>query len=57
MSALGASSKMNNNPDFLETLFEIGRGAAHDWLDAHRSAIGSNSTRDLSRLLPIDLQD
>ena len=57
MSALGASSKMNNNPDFLQTLFEIGRGAAHDWLGAHRSAIGSSSTLDLSRLLPIDLQD
>lgn len=57
ISALGASSKMNNHPDFLRTLFEIGREAAHDWLDTHRSAIGSRSTLDLSRLLPIDLQD
>jgi NTE family protein len=57
MSTLGASSKMNNHPDFLKTLFEIGRAAAGDWLDTHRSAVGLRSTVDLSRLLPIDLQD
>src|SRR5262249_39796572 len=56
MSALGASSKMNNHPDFIQSLFEIGYKAAHDWLLAHRSAIGSRSTLDLSGLLPVGVQ-
>jgi len=52
LGSLGASSKMNNHPDFLQHLHTLGLRAADRWLDEHRQAIGQRSTLDLSGLLP-----
>ncbi|MDB5927769.1 MAG: Ferredoxin reductase [Betaproteobacteria bacterium] len=52
LGAFGASSKMNNHPEFLRHLHEIGRRAAEQWLAEHRNAIGNRSTVDLSGLAP-----
>lgn len=47
MSELGASSKLNAERAFLETLFERGRLAADGWLAAHFDALGARSTINL----------
>jgi NTE family protein len=52
LGAFGASSKMNNHPDFLAHLREIGTRAADRWLADHRKAVGKRSTVDLSGLVP-----
>jgi NTE family protein len=53
LGSLGASSKMNNDPDFLKHLHTIGRQSAEHWLGEHRDAVGKESTVDLSGLLPL----
>jgi NTE family protein len=52
LGAFGASSKMNNHPDFLHHLRDIGMRAADRWLADYREAVGKRSTVDLSRLAP-----
>ena len=52
LGAFGASSKMNNHPDFLAHLCEIGTRVADRWLADHRKAVGKRSTVDLSGLVP-----
>ena len=52
LGAFGASSKMNNHPDFLRHLREIGARAAERWLAENRDAVGKRSTVDLSGLVP-----
>jgi NTE family protein len=52
LGAFGASSKLNNHPDFLAHLREVGRGTADHWLAENRNAIGNRSTVDLSGLVP-----
>jgi NTE family protein len=52
LGALGASSKMNNDTNFLEHLHKIGRRAADDWLKENLEAVGLQSTVDLSGLIP-----
>ena len=52
LGAFGASSKMNNAPDFLRHLRDIGERAADRWLAENRDAVGRRSTVDLSGLLP-----
>lgn len=52
LGSFGASSKMNNDRDFLRHLHELGLHAAESWLDENREAIGNRSTLDLSGLLP-----
>ena len=52
LGAFGASSKMNNDPDFLRHLHEIGERAAERWLAENRDAVGKRSTVDLSGLVP-----
>jgi NTE family protein len=52
LGSLGASSKMNNHPDFLHHLHAMGVRAAGRWLDEHRDAVGKRSTLDLSGLVP-----
>ena len=47
MSALGASSKLNVEIDFIEKLFKDGVAAADDWLARNFDAIGQRSTLDL----------
>ncbi len=47
VQALPASAKSNAEWEYLEHLFALGRGWAHDWLDAHFDAIGTQSTLDL----------
>jgi NTE family protein len=54
LSALGASSKMNNGPAFLHHLQGLGRQAADDWLKENLEAVGSRSTVDLSGLIPVN---
>jgi NTE family protein len=52
LSVFGASSKMNNHPDFLAHLRGIGTRAADLWLAENQDAIGKRSTVDLSGLVP-----
>ena len=52
LGAFGASSKLNNAPDFLRHLREIGEQAAERWLAENRDAVGKRSTVDLSGLMP-----
>jgi NTE family protein len=52
LGAFGASSKMNNHPDFLHHLRELGARAADRWLADYREAVGKRSTVDLSGLAP-----
>lgn len=47
---LAASSKLNAEWDYLQLLFERGRGWAQAWLDAHFDDIGEKSTLDLDEL-------
>ncbi|WP_425405825.1 patatin-like phospholipase family protein [Hwanghaeella sp.] len=44
---LGASSKLNAEWSFLRHLFEIGRGAADEWIDRNYSRLGVASTVDI----------
>ena len=53
LDTLGASSKMNNKPTFLEYLRKIGWSAAEQWLKANLPFVGKRSTVDLSGLLPL----
>ena len=43
---------MNNHPDFLRQLRDIGARAAERWLAKNRNAVGKRSTVDLSGLVP-----
>jgi NTE family protein len=52
LGAFGASSKMNNHPEFLAHLRDIGGRAADRWLAEHGNAVGRHSTADLSGLVP-----
>ena len=52
LGSFGASSKMNNHPDFLRQLRDIGVRAAERWLAKNRNAVGKRSTVDLSGLVP-----
>lgn len=54
LDALRASSKMNNEPAFLEHLRKIGWSAAEQWLEANLRFVGKRSTVDLSGLLPLE---
>ena len=47
MRALGVSSKMNADIDFLLYLKELGRTTAEDWLKANWEHIGQRSSVDL----------
>lgn len=47
MSALGASSKLNPDWDFLRHLHDIGKRAADAWLGQHLEDIGVRSTVDI----------
>ncbi len=52
LGSFGASSKMNNEWEFLQHLHELGWRAADQWLADNLAAVGSRSTIDLSGLLP-----
>ena len=52
LGAFGASSKMNNEWEFLQHLQEIGWRAADHWLAENLAAVGNRSTVDLTGLLP-----
>jgi NTE family protein len=51
MKALGASSKMNSEWDFLVHLKDIGRAAAANWIGRHFDDIGQRSTVDLRAMV------
>ena len=50
MKKLGASSKLNSDPEFIDYLFELGRASAADWLGAHFDTIGKDSSIDLAEV-------
>ena len=50
LNPLGASSKLNAEPAFLQLLHDAGRDAALRWLDEHGDKIGSHSTVDLRKM-------
>jgi NTE family protein len=54
LEKLPSSSKMDNDPAFLEYLFDMGRRTADAWLAANGSAIGQRSTFDLKAMLPAE---
>lgn len=47
LAPLGASSKLNADRHFLESLHDIGRAAADEWLARHFEELGTRSTVDL----------
>ncbi len=47
LSELGAASRLNAQSLFLDHLFELGRGRAQRWLDAHFDDLGKRATVDL----------
>ncbi len=47
MGKLGAVSKSNIEPEFLDYMFKLGRQAAADWLAAHFERVGVESTVDI----------
>ena len=51
LAALGSSSKLNAEWEFLTMLRDKGRAAAEDFLREHGDALGKRSTMDLSVLL------
>ncbi len=52
LTNLAASSKMNNDPAFLEELFHMGGQTAAAWLAENSAAVGQRSTFNLKALLP-----
>ena len=50
ISELGASSKLNAEKDFLDMLFEKGRGAADRFLSAHFDDLGEKTTINFDKL-------
>jgi len=50
-AALGAASKLNAEPDFLDLLKGLGRAAATTWLAAHGDDLGKRASVDLKALL------
>ncbi len=51
LAQFGASSKLNAERDFLDTLRTEGRRAATEFLDLHGDEVGKQSTTDLDALL------
>jgi NTE family protein len=51
LTELGASSKLNNDLEFLQHLRMIGRTAAERWLADHRDSLGKRSSLDLESLV------
>ena len=54
LSALGASSKFNVEPDFIDMLFGHGREAAENWLRTSFRHVGTKSTVNIRRLFQGD---
>lgn len=48
MSRLASSSKMNLDMDFLQYLFDLGKGKATDFLNDHYDKIGKKSSTDIA---------
>lgn len=51
LAALQASTKLNAEWDFLTYLRDLGRKAAHRWLDLHFDDIGARSSFDLKKMV------
>jgi NTE family protein len=49
MERLPAASRTSADPAMIRNLFELGRGAASQWLDHHFAALGQRSTVDIRR--------
>ena len=47
LAPLGAVSKLNIEPDFLEHLFGLGRQAATSWLASTFQSVGTKSSLDI----------
>jgi NTE family protein len=48
LAAFGASSKLNTQWDFLQSLHALGFAAVQRWLERHRADIGRRSTLDIA---------
>ena len=53
-SALGASSKLNTEHEFLDMLFAKGRQATEHWIGSHFDALGERSTVNIRDLFQGD---
>jgi NTE family protein len=49
LAQLSPQSKLDTSWDFLLRLRDLGRAAAHDWLELHRAKVGIRSTVDIQR--------
>jgi NTE family protein len=49
LEALGASSKLNTNADFIKELYELGRSAGKYWLKKHFDELGVKSSINIAR--------
>ncbi|MBY0292246.1 MAG: hypothetical protein K2W92_03045 [Alphaproteobacteria bacterium] len=49
MESLGASSKYNTDWTFLCELKDVGREAAHQWINENFSNLGKQATMDLTK--------
>jgi NTE family protein len=49
LEALGASSKLNTNADFIQGLFDLGRDAGQQWIKQHWSELGVKSSINIAR--------
>ncbi|MEO8297994.1 MAG: patatin-like phospholipase family protein [Burkholderiales bacterium] len=47
LAPFDASSKLNADPRLLQTLFDLGRRSAHNWLEHHHADIGVRSSVDI----------
>ncbi len=54
LSALGASSKLNTEHEFLDMLFAKGRQATEHWIGSHFDALGERSTVNIRDLFQGD---
>jgi NTE family protein len=50
LAELGASSKFNVEPEFIDMLFQKGRAAAENWLHTSFRHVGTKSTVDLRKM-------
>lgn len=54
LSSLGASSKFNVEPEFIEMLFEKGRAASEAWIKTHFRHVGVRSTVNVRKMFQGD---
>jgi NTE family protein len=55
LEKIPASTKLNNSPEFLGFLFDLGRTTANAWLGRYGEAVGQRSTLDLTQFMQANI--